>query len=201
MTLFPLTWVPHPRFVVWEEGGEGIHLHAVVSVLPVCAVPWRPLTSSAMWFVLDDYWWLSLRKKGGLESNNCICLRKFNRSKMGGLDTICSWQTMSPWANFFIFLCLAFPGITGELKNELGKSTNLRNVYLKRFKTVTYIRSLSTVGRKPDCTECKWILVLFSSYFLSSKHKSSNKVNLVICIILNRSVTGIDLMFFFFFLI
>lgn len=157
-----------------------------------------PLTGSSTWFELDNYWWLSLRKKGGFENNNCICLRKFSRSQMGGLDTICSWQTMSPWANFFIFLCLTFPGITGELKNELGKSTNLRNVYRKRFRTVTYIRSLSTVGRKPDCTECKWILALFSSYFLSSKHKNSNKVNLIICIILNRSVTGIDLIIFYF---
>lgn len=147
------------------------------------------------------YRWLSLRKKGEFESNNCICMIKFSRSQMGGLGTICSWQTMSPWANFFIFLCLAFTGITGELKNELGKSTNLRNVYLKRFRTVTYIRSQSTIGRKPDCTECKWILALFSSYFLSSKHKSSDKVNLVICIILNRSVTGIDLIFFLFRLI
>lgn len=144
------------------------------------------------------YRWLSLRKKGEFESNNCICMIKFSRSQMGGLGTICSWQTMSPWANFFIFLCLAFTGITGELKNELGKSTNLRNVYLKRFRTVTYIRSQSTIGRKPDCAECKWILALFSSYFLSSKHKSSDKVNLVICIILNRSVTGIDLIFFFY---
>lgn len=108
---------PSPQACGMRRRRRGnIHLHAVVSVLPVCAVPWRPLTSSATWFVLDDYWWLSLRKKGGLESNNCICLRKFSRSKMGGLDTICSWQTMSPWANFFIFLCLAFPGITGNSK-------------------------------------------------------------------------------------
>lgn len=39
---------PSPQACGMRRRRRGnIHLHAVVSVLPVCAVPWRPLTSSA----------------------------------------------------------------------------------------------------------------------------------------------------------